>query len=411
MVKHGLTYGLIQKITVLYLIVWTISPPLQVDTIYRLVALGCAAVWVICWLLRENPIIIEKSQFMSVVFLVFVLVVVYIEKGNVSALIKQIAYIMLVLCFIINQYYKNDWSELSGVVPLVLILLIVWNSKTIITLIEDPTIARRLVRDDETIYTYLRQGIGGYSLVYPQVCISSAIFAWVYKAFKNNKLYFIIGLLWSVSFVWLISLAGYSIAIFATVIGAILLLLYRGKSFIGAFILTIGVFLFVMYSILYVDSFRNWLLEFFDGTAVAKKINDLVSTSETGETGESIAVRIEAYSASLIDLVKYPILGSLWRSSGGGHSAFLDTFSKYGLFGIWCYAKMFYSVPSHYKRNTSSNFIVSTANATLIVMLFVSFLDSISYSFICTTLFVLPLVFEDITKWSLNEKNESVMDS
>lgn len=411
MLKNGFSYGLIQKIAVLYLIAWTISPPLQVDTIYRLIALACAGIWVIIWFIRENPITLGKEQIGAIFFLIAVMVVVYFEKYDFSALIKQIALIMLVICFMITYFYDDKWDELAGLVPIVLILLTIWNYKTFSILVEDHTIARLLVRDDETTYEYLRQGIGGYSLIYPQVCISPLMFAWTFKAFKNNKLFFVVGFAWAYTFARLLELAGYSIALFASVVGLIILLFYRGKNVIPAFIITILLFFIIMAAILYVEPFREWILETFDGTAVARKVNDLVSTSDTGVTGDSIQLRINAYSNSLADMIKYPIIGSLWRDSGGGHSAVLDTASKYGWLGGYALVMMFYHVPIHYKHQYSNNkFVISVANANLITLMFVSILDSFNYSFTCMILIVSSLLFEDIIKWSGAEKYESIMD-
>lgn len=404
MLKNGFSYGLIQKIAVLYLIVWTISPPLQVDTIYRIVALACAVLWVAIWFIRETPITLGKEQVGAIIFLITVMVVVYFEKYDFSALIKQIALIMLVICFMMTYFYDDKWDELYGIVPIVLILLTIWNYKTFSILIEDHTIARLLVRDDETTYEYLRQGIGGYSLIYPQVCISPAILAWIYKSFRHNKLFFAIGVAWAYTFVRLLELAGYSIALFASAIGLILLLFYRGKNIIPAFIVTILVFIGIMAAILYITPFREWILETFDGTAVANKVNDLVSTSESGVTGDSIQLRIVAYSNSLMDMLKYPIIGSLWRENGGGHSALLDITSKYGWIGGYAFAMMFYHVPFHYKHHYNNYFITSTANATLTTLMFVSILDSFTYSFTCMILIVSSLLFEDIIKWTGAER-------
>ena len=80
MLKNGFSLGLIQKIAVLYLIVWTISPPLQVDSIYRLIALACAVLWVGIWFVRETPITLGKEQVGAIIFLIAVMVVVYFEK-------------------------------------------------------------------------------------------------------------------------------------------------------------------------------------------------------------------------------------------------------------------------------------------------------------------------------------------
>lgn len=405
MVNSKLSLGLFQKIAVLYLVVWCISPPLQVDTIYHIIALLCAAVWMVIWFIRENPIILSKEHIGALAFLALVLLIVYVERYDLSSIIRQIALIMLVICFIMTFFYDDKWSELAGIVPVVLILLIVFNYKTFNILIEDHTIARLLVRDDEEIYQYLKQGIGGYSLIYPQVCISPLIIAWTFKALKGNKLYFAIGCVWIYTFVRVLELAGYSIAIFTSAIGLIILLFYRGKNVMFAFLLAIVAFIAIMAAILYIPSFRNWILETFDGTAVARKVNDLVSTSDTGVTGDSIQVRINAYSISLKNIIKYPVIGSLWRANGGGHSAVLDTTAKYGLFGGYALAMMFYHVPFHYKHRYNNKFILSTANATLVSMLFVSVLDSFNYSFTCMILIVSSLLFEDIIKWTGAERN------
>ncbi len=404
MFKNIFSYGFIQKISVLYLTLWTISPPLQVDMIYRIIALVCAVLWVAIWFVRETPLTLGKEQVGALIFLIAVMVVVYFEKYDFSELIKQIALIMLVICFMMTYFYDDKWDELYGIIPIVLILLTIWNYKTFNLLIEDHTIARTLVRDDESTYEFLRQGIGGYSLVYPQVCISPLILAWTLKAFKNHKIFFAIGAVWAYTFIRLLELAGYSIALFASAIGLLLLLFYRGKSVVAAFVVTILVFIAIMASILYVEPFREWILETFDGTAVARKVNDLVSTADSGVTGDSIQLRINAYINSLGDMVKYPVIGSLWRESGGGHSAVLDTFSKYGWFGGYALIMMIYHVPFHYKHNYNNKFIVSTANATLITLMFVSVLDSFNYSFTCMVMIVSSLLFEDIIKWTGVEK-------
>lgn len=404
MLKNGFSYGLIQKIAVLYLIVWTISPPLQVDTIYRIIALACAVMWAGIWFIRETPVSLGKEQIGAIIFLVVVMIVIYFEKYSFSALIKQIAMIMIVICFLMTYFYDDKWDELAGLVPIVLILLTIWNYNTVKILVEDHTIARLLVRDDEATYTFLKQGIGGYSLIYPQVCVCPAIFAWIYKSFSRNKLYFAIGVVWAYFYVRFLELAGYSIALFASAIGLIILLFYRGKNIIPAFIVTILAFVGIMAAILYIVPFREWILETFDGMAVARKVNDLVSTSESGVTGDSIQVRINAYSNSLLDILKYPIIGSLWRESGGGHSAVLDTLSKYGWFGGYALMMMFYHVPFHYKHHYEDKFITSTANATLVTLMFVSILDSFNYSFTCMILIVASLLFEDIIKWSGAER-------
>ena len=142
----------------------------------------------------------------------------------------------------------------------------------------------------------------------------------------------------------------------------------------------------------------------FDGTAVAKKINDLVATEDSGTAEGSILARIEAYKNSLGDIFAYPLIGGLWRSNGGGHSAFLDIMAKYGVFGATMYSVMFYAVPRYYKKKYRNRFVTAMANSSLVSLLFVSLLDSVSYGFVCMVLIVLPMLFEDVIKWTGVEK-------
>lgn len=400
MLKRGFTYGTVQMLAVLYLVIWTISPPMEIDLIYRLLALAAAAVWFVVLLLRENPVVLGKEQVAALFFMLAVILVTFIQSESFGDILKQIAIYMLVICFIMNYFYKDKWDELSGILVIVFILLIVYNFRTYSALVEDLTIARKIVRNDESTYVYLRQGIGGYSLVYPQVCVASAVLAWTIKAFRRNWLKFAVGAVWAVSFVLLISKAGYSLALFTSAVGALILLLYKGKNGIAAFLVALAVFAGSMMAILYWHDFRNFLLEIFDGTAVAKKINDLVATGDSGAAEGSIQARTEAYQGSIDTIVQYPLIGALWKGSGGGHSAFLDITAKYGVFGAAMFSLMFYTVPHYYKKKYKSRFIITMANSSLVSLLFVSLLDSFSYGFVCMIALVLPMLFEDVIKWT-----------
>ncbi len=400
MVRKGLTYGNIQLVAVLYLVVWTVSPPLEIDLIFRLLALVCAAVWIGVMIIRQNPIVFEKEQIWAIFFMLGVILIAYIEKGDLEGILRQISFFMLVICFLMNYFYRYQWDELQMVVPVVLVLLIAFNFKTVSVLLEDPTIARKLVRDDESIYSYLRQGVGGYSLVYPQVCVFPAVLAWVIKAYKNNKKYFAIGCVWLISYILLVLNAGYAVAVFSSAAGALLLFFYNGKSGIKAFLVAAAVFAGVMLAILYLDSFREWLLEIFDGTAVAKKINDLVASSDSGDAEGSIQARVYVYSLSIQRIFQYPFIGALWRVGGNGHSAVIDAFAKYGVLGGFVFVKILYSVPNYYKKKSQDPYIIRVANATLVSLMIVSILDTVTYAFSCMILIVLPLFFENIKNWS-----------
>ena len=152
------------------------------------------------------------------------------------------------------------------------------------------------------------------------------------------------------------------------------------------------------------------LLEFFDGTAVAKKINDLVATSESGAAEGSINDRVITYQATIDTIFRFPVIGGLWWEGGGGHSALGEAFARYGLFGGYVFCKVLYSVPGVYKKAFIYKRIQQMANANLVVLLYVTLLDSVSYSFLGMILIVTPILYENIIEWDgLTANNEEII--
>lgn len=404
--KEGNALIRIQQISVLYLVIWTISPFMEVDNIWRIGALAAFGLWLLCAINRDLHL--EKIHLLALAFLSLVVIVNIIENNGFGKILRPINLYIMILFFIIGHFYKDKWKELNFIVPIVLLFLIYFNFKSAFKVMEDPTIARLLVRNDKEIYPYLREGIGGYGLIYPQVVTFPVFVMWIFKTIKCKKIYFIIGVAWVVSYIMFILNANYSIAIVGSLISLIILLFYKGHSIGLAFAISFGLFVALMMMILYWDNFRNMLLEFFDGTAVAKKINDLVATSESGEAEGSINARVVSYQATMNTILKFPFVGGLWWESGGGHSALGDAFAKYGIFGGYIFCKIMYGVPSQYKKAYGFKSIQQMANANLVVLLFVTLLDSTPYAFMGMVLIITPILFENIIEWDgLTTNNEN----
>ena len=71
-----LSYSLIQKLAVFYVAIWSISPPLMIGTVYRLLALGCVALWFVLAILRGLPL--KKMHCAAVLFTLAVAAIAYI---------------------------------------------------------------------------------------------------------------------------------------------------------------------------------------------------------------------------------------------------------------------------------------------------------------------------------------------
>ena len=392
------SYAILQKIAVFYLAVWSISPPLMIGTVNRLVALACVVVWFALALLRG--LTFKPIHCVALFFTLAVVGIAYIQYNSIGGVLKLISIYMLVIGFLMAYFYRGRWHELEGLIPILLILYVLWNVQTIQALIEDPSIARQIVRDDEAIYDYLRRGIGGYELIYPQVCVWPAVAVWIFQAIRTKRwVQGVIGLVWATTYVWLLFLAGYSIAICATLLGLILLLFYKGKHAITALLIALALFIAGAMILLYVEPVQTTLLTWFDGTAVADKINDLVATDATGESVGSILSRVKRYRATLQGLLDYPVIGSLWVFVGGGHSALFDTFCRYGWWGGAAYAMVLYYTPNYYKKILTRPIMQRAATAVLVSLAFVTVLDTVTYSFAFMITVVLSLFFESIDGW------------
>ncbi len=384
----------VKKICVLYLLLWSVCPPLGLDMIYRLAALGGAAIWMFLSIRRGY-----KFNAKNLLFLLLVMVVAFIETQSVSGLLRPINLYMLCIACFMYDYYKGRMEELEGITMLIILLFVLFNVRTYVELLVNPNIARAIVRNDEEIYQFLRQGVGGYALVYMQVCIFPMVLSWFFQAFRRHKLQFTLGVLWLISFVLVISKAGYTIAITTCVVSGIVLFFYRGKSAVPAVVIALCLIFFTLAMIIYSEGFRNLLLTIFEGTTVTKKINDLVSSVNNAQAADSIAARIKRYQGSLEEMLQYPMIGGLWMRSGGGHSAILDTIAKYGWFGGYVFVMDLFMPLRTLNKYFPDKFTLRVLNATTVSVLIVAILDSLSFEFMFVIILFVPMLYQDMRNW------------
>jgi len=398
----------IQSTLVLYLIAWTISPPLQIDMIYRIAALGAAVLWFIIDI--PNNVKYERVHYFALLFILLVAFVALIEgKGELSVLISYISYYMLVLTFLMAYCYKDRWQELVPLIPIVMLLLVYFNYQTYRVVINDPSIARLIVRNDPSIYKYMRQGVGGYALLYSQVCVLPMFLVWTLNAFKKNWFKFAIGALWLITYALYLLNSGYTIAVVTSIVGLVILWFYKRKNLAMAIGIVSVLMVLLVWLIGYNDGFRNALLSFFDGTTVAKKINDVYLSITTEETADSIMVRVARYKESIGDIFRNPIIGGLWWENPGGHSALLDIIAKYGLLGGYVFVKSVFEFPLRLKKDVNAGKYMKVANATFISILLITLLNSLPYNFVFMIMFLIPMCYQEILKW--RNDNEDTLDS
>ena len=120
-----------QKISVLYLVIWTITPFMEIDLIWRLGALGAALLWLICAMNRG--LVLERIHVLAFVFLGLVIICNVLQYNGFNKILTPIRSYMLVLFFIMFYFYKERWKELYFIIPIVLLFLIYFNFRSAFT--------------------------------------------------------------------------------------------------------------------------------------------------------------------------------------------------------------------------------------------------------------------------------------
>ena len=138
--------------------------------------------------------------------------------------------------------------------------------------------------------------------------------------------------------------------------------------------------------------------------------NSLDLCEKVNDNADSIMVRVDAYKDLIISMFSHPIIGGLLLSDGrgGGHSAIMDTFAKYGVFGGYVFVRMVFGNVLDIKKSPKTERIIRVANATFIAMLLVLLFNSMPFNLVCTIMFIVPICYNEILKWRKND--ESTMD-
>lgn len=397
----------LQKLMIAYLVVWSISPPLAIDMIYRYIALACAGGWLVIEMSHRRKF--ERIHGFAIAFMLAVIAIAYAEtNGSINGVMQYISHYMLVIGFLMNYSYRDRWDEFKLLVPLVLVLWIFFNIITTKELIIDPTLARKIVRADEAVYPYMRRGVGGDALLYSQVLVFPIMLAWIISTLKRSFSLFLIGFVWLGSFLTFLFHAGYSIAITSVISSTIIFFTYKRKSVLPAFFITLSFIVLIVVLIGYVDSVREWLIDIFKGTKVASKVRDIYDSIHGADVADSIQSRIDRYFASIETIITYPFIGGLWWAGGGGHSAILDTFAKYGVWGGWVFCKMLFCVAINLKQNTKKPRDNRMSNALLSSLALVMLLDSLPFDMVFPIIIVSPILIHQIQKWDDYEELEPV---
>lgn len=354
----------LEKICALYVILWIFIPPIQVGTFYRLLAIGCVAIWFLTIVLRDKQAldILIKYLIIGALCVVLMLVWSFGSYSFIDAIKNHLQFIIMLACGVIATYYmKRDKEFLQIIIGACLICMAIFCVTTIDGVIKNPYAAR--IANSEWLEERFegQEFVGLYGYIYMSVLIAPML---LYKMIKKVKINRFMDVLFFIVFALIVVMtifSGYMIANMCLIFGCGLIFVLN-KPNIGRFAL------FLLIVLLFVLFYKDFVNGFFDlmanmlgnNPAYKQKIIEIKKLLLNGELGGvTVDERFSNYSRSIELIYKYPIIGSyvFGVKGGGGHSEVLDTIGKYGWLIAGLYFYLLWVYPFKIYRNKTPQMV------------------------------------------------------
>ena len=352
---------LINRLATIYVVLFCFVPPMQVGTAYRMIAIVSAVVWLLTALVVDPRFVNGKVKnliILSVMCIGFMFLWRLNVEGPADAFANVLQTIIIILIGLMSFFmFKNDRKFSEVILTIVLIVICYYCITTIQATIDNPYASR--IANSEWLEERFEgnANVGLYGYVYMCVFILPVLLYKILNKVHINKAFDILSYAAVVLIYVMVLLAGYMIAIVCTILSTIMIVAFRKTSVINIiFTIVIGFLILIFY-----DKIIEKLIEFIsiiigDNPVYNTKLDGFLQLYQEGEMGDSAwGSRFKNYSASWMNIVKYPIAGCYFFGStgGGGHSAILDTIGRYGWLTaviyfeiIWKYPKKVYSYKS-----------------------------------------------------------------
>lgn len=360
-----------------YVLLFVFIPPMQVGTLYRLVAIACSVIFFITgnglgqvWMNEQS----KKYLFVCLgcsALMIFTSSFVY---GVSVAITRNIQFIITCIVGYIGLYYfENDPEFLDKWMIVALFAILFFSITTIQGLIENPYASR--IANSEWLEDRFEgnENVGLYGYVYMCILLFPMLLYKVTSRVKVNIVFDILCILDLVVIFIMGINAGYMIGIFCLLLGSMIVLMLRK-------ITATRILVVVMISILFIMFYRDIVTSVFefaknlfrDNPIYQDKIRDFSELFLDGTTtGHSVDSRFSNYYDSIKDILQYPIVGSFLFgvSNGGGHSSVFDTLGKYGLLTSFLYFWIMWKFPLDiYKTKNNEYHVVKFATMTLFII-------------------------------------------
>lgn len=354
----------LEKVCALYVILWIFVPPVQVGTIYRLLAVGCAGLWALLVFLKDPALLDKLGKYLLIAVACVALMIIW-GLGVYSiteAITRHLQMIIMLICGAMATYYmKTDKEFLNLLIAVCLIAITIFCITTIVALIENPYASR--IANSEWLEGRFEENrnVGLYGYVYMCVLIAPML---LHKMIKKIKLTPFMDKLFLISFIIIVvmtAMSGYMIANFCLLLGCGLVIIFKKVTIARVAVFIAIVFAFVLFYQDLVEIFFNGLTSLFgNNPAYGQKIAEFKELFLEGDAGGvTVDERFSNYEKSLALVYQYPVIGAFifGKIGGGGHSALFDMIGRYGWLISGLYFYLFWKYPFEIYKSRNKQMI------------------------------------------------------
>lgn len=399
----------------MYILLFSFVPPIQLGNIYRIIAVGCAVLWLVIASMQQPSFL--QGIVSKYTLLVFTLVVVlfllnYFVSTLSLAFTNNLQMIIVMLVGFISFYYSRyDKEFYQFAIAFLLVVICIFCVTTIQGTLDNPYASR--IANSEWLEDRFEgnENIGLYGFVYMCVLILPSLNYMRRNRSMQSKTLSLLTLVASILFSIMILLAGYLIALICWIL-AILLPLYerlnaRTKLLLLIFI---GFVIIGFYTEIISGIFSVARTLVGDNIVYLKKLDAFEAFFDSRTITGDLLGRTKNYQASLNNLIKYPIVGSYILGKipeGGGHSWLIDNLARYGILPTLLLANLYWKYPRKViDIDLKGNVLATTI---LIIVIIFGITDPYPQEMGIALFFFMPfaLMLEREKRQAIGEKNDS----
>ena len=389
---------LLNRISAACILLFCFVPPIQVDSIYRIIAIAASVVWAGTELMISGGKISKKVlKFIGLSCACVVLM--FVARTNISTISTAFANVLqpiiIILVALISMYsFEYDIKFFNIMLPIVLVLICFYCNTTIESAIDNPYASR--IANSEWLEERFEdnKNVGLYGYIYMCVFLVPILVYKIVRKIHINKLVDILSYIVLAFIIVMVAVSGYMIAIFCTILGIVMAILLNKITKKRIFVvICIGILLWINQEQI-INNALGFIAQIIgDNPVYNDKLDGFILLYEEGELGDSSwGGRISNYMDSLKMIMTYPVLGAYYWGSegGGGHSTILDTIGRFGWITAILYFKIMWEYPRRLVAGVSKNYPLYII--VLILMIIFGVLDPYCQELALPLFFVMPYI-------------------